>query len=820
MRHIACLLLAGLFCYSANTQVVVNEFSAANYSLYNFGEQWNPQFDDWVELYNTGAEADISGYYLSDDIDNPMKWAFPNGTVIGAGEHLLVPLSGWDTTEIDGLAADFGLQQTGGEALLFSDEEGQTLEGYEFWGSAVLKADHSLSRETDGGDIWWTCATPTPGETNGGTYGMNFAFSPSFSHEAGHYESPIELELDPWSDTHLLYYTLDGTEPTEDGNLYVEPIAIDQTTVVKVMAVPTEGLWLPGFIITNTYFINVEPHTLPIVSISGPELIDGLWQNEIRHLTDCEIFDTEFNRLSISHGESNEHGNDSNAFGQRGFDYIVLDSRGYDHDIEYPLFEATDRDRFKRLIFRAGGSDNFPDSYPQSHVRDAMCQLLAEEAELNLDIRRCEHCVVYINGEYWGLYEMREKVDDREYFEEYYDVEIEDVTFLKTWGGTWAECGDLNEWDEITGMVETGEFCWAPTYDDISEILDINSLIDYFILNSYVVNAGWLNWDQAWWKAEGTNSVKWKYALWDLDQTLGNAINFTGIPDMTATASPCDFQLLMDPGGQGHVPLVNALFESPDFEAAFHSRYMELIEGPFSCGSIQQFVDSIHDVMLPEMPRQVERWAFNDETVETWEEAYGQIEGFLLERCEVIEDLVDECWDGNANEGGWDLTVEVVNDGSVDLNGIEVNPDNTPYLLEGFTCDMLLDLLAIDGTDGFVEWQVEQGSPDIGDGLDPSISVELEEDIHLVAVFDDGTGIKELAQQIEFFPNPATDQITISAEQPVRELSIMDLTGRVVQKVLPLGLSFQIDITPLASGVYAIVVESGDHRFCEQFIKQ
>lgn len=805
-----------------SAQVMLNEFSAANYSLYNFGDEWNPQFKDWIEIYNAGDELDISGYYLSDDINDPLKWAFPNGTIIGAGEHMLVACGGWNAFEIDyPLVTNFGITQTDNEAITFSDAEGFMIEGYEFWGSSVLKADHSLARGTDGDDIWWTCSEPTPGTSNGGQMGTNFAFAPQFSHEAGHYAEPIMLELDPWSDSHTIYYTLDGSEPTEESTAYTVPIAIEQTTVLKILVVSSDELWLPGFIRTNTYFINVEPHTLPIVSISGPELSDGEWENEIRHLTDCEIFDTEFNRISISHGESDEHGADANAFNQRGFDYIVRDSRGYEHEIEIPLFASTERDHFKRLIFRAAGSDNFPYSQTQSHIKDALCQILSHNADLNIDSRSCEHCVVYINGEYWGIYEMREKVDDIDYFQEYYNADPADVTFLKTWGGTWAEYGMLEDWNDITGMVEAGEFCWEPTYNDVGEVLDVNSVIDFFILNSFVVNAGWLNWDQAWWRAVGDNPVKWRYALWDLDQTLGDAINFTGIPDMTATASPCDFQSLLDPGGQGHIPLVNALFENPDFEAAFHDRYMDLIDGPFSCSSMQVYLDSLRNVLLPEMPRHVDRWAMNDETVETWEEAFDQVETFLMERCEVIEGLVDDCWDGNANEGGWSLTIEIENDGLVDINDFIISPDNSPYIFDEYNCDILLDLLAIDGTDGFIEWEVIEGNPDIGNGLDPSISFEVDEDIHVLAVFESTTHVAESNPlQFQAFPNPAEDVLNIRADMAIASLQILDLSGRVVHGISPNASMLTIDVASLSSGAYHVVGNMAGERFSTLFFKR
>ena len=96
-----------------------------------------------------------------------------------------------------------------------------------------------------------------------------------------------------------------------------------------------------------------------------------------------------------SHRSSNEHGNDSNAYGQRGFDYITRDQMGYDYALESELFHVKERDQYQRLIFKAAANDNYPFE-PGAHIRDAYVHTLSHLADLKLDERTNESCIVYL----------------------------------------------------------------------------------------------------------------------------------------------------------------------------------------------------------------------------------------------------------------------------------------------------------------------------------------------------------------------------------------------------------------------------------------
>ncbi|HET90272.1 MAG TPA: hypothetical protein ENN99_05975, partial [Chloroflexi bacterium] len=142
--------------------VVINEFLASNATINT--DEWG-EYEDWVELYNTGStDLDVGGMYLTDDLGNPTKWRIPSGTLVPAGGFLLI----WtDDDSSDGpLHTGFKLRQIGEEIGLFDrDEAGHRLIDRVIFGSQAT--DVSTGRFPDGGRTWRVLSAPTPGGPNG-----------------------------------------------------------------------------------------------------------------------------------------------------------------------------------------------------------------------------------------------------------------------------------------------------------------------------------------------------------------------------------------------------------------------------------------------------------------------------------------------------------------------------------------------------------------------------------------------------------------------------------------------------------------------------
>ena len=345
------LLLSLTLCFfnTLYSQVVINEFSAANLesTTDNFGE-----FEDWIELYNTSnTYVDLSGYHLSDKVDNPEKWTFPAGVGIAANDHLLIWASDRDVVIGSNIHTNFKITQTrNNEDIIFSDPSGNIIDSHPI--NIPNQLGDSRARVTDGSDTWGVDLSPTPGYSNSSVTN-EYAAKPSILPLAGFYTDEVEVSIQNFQPNATIYYTTDGGEPDQGSNVYTGPFTITSTTVVKAIAYSNDSSIPKSFTDYHTFFIN-EEHSIPVVSVSGRILPDLFYGSYIDPKGSFELFDETGDRVGDVTGEFNKHGNDSWAYDQRGVDFISRDQMGDDYAIKYKIFpHFSERDRFQRMILKA-----------------------------------------------------------------------------------------------------------------------------------------------------------------------------------------------------------------------------------------------------------------------------------------------------------------------------------------------------------------------------------------------------------------------------------------------------------------------------------
>ena len=547
------MFLALLFPLTGMSQVMINEFSASN--LLGFYDSFN-RTEDWVELYNAGdAPANISGWHLSDKTDKPGKWEFPEGTVIGAGDYLLVYLSGRDGVFTGEYHANFKLAQTTGKDIIsLTDENENILESYNL---NITLVEHSNCRSTDGGDQWMVCTNPTPnGSNNNSTQFLGYTKAPTMSLEAGYYEETQTVEIQNNEENSVLRYTLDGTNPRPTSPEYSGPITIDKTTVVKAQSFSNNPQILTGKMDFNTYFVN-EDFSVVVFSVAADEVIELANGDGTRiPIGSLEYFNLDKEREATAFGSLNRHGQDSWVLDHRSLDWVTRDEMGYSKTVEAELFSYSDRNEYQKFMFRNSGDDNYPainDGAHEgsTHIRDEYVQTLAQEGEMKLDLRAVERVVVFLNGQYWGLYGMRERPVDSDYTKEYYDQDKYHTQYLSTWGGTEIEYGGIKaqtDWMRLRDFILTNDMSLEENYEIVDDSINLVSLIDYMIVNLNVVASDWLNYNTGWWRGlnpEGDHK-KWGYILWDLDATFDYYINYSGVPNTQPDAVPCSLEEISD----------------------------------------------------------------------------------------------------------------------------------------------------------------------------------------------------------------------------------------------------------------------------------
>jgi gliding motility-associated-like protein len=630
---------------AVNAQVIINEYSCSNMNGYtdNYGEE-----EDWVELYNnTGAAIDLTGYYLSDKASNLLKWQIPSGSIPANGFKMVIA-SKRNTVNGAELHPNFNLKQTQNEWIILSNTFGNVIDSIKI--VHMTQTDHSVGRSTNGAPDWKLFTTPTPDANNAGAQNF-YEPRPTMSVAPGFYPGAQSVSLACSDPGATIRYTTDGSYPNPGSTAYSGPINISTTTVLRATAFGAEE---PSFTETNSYFINVT-HTVPVVSVCSDDVYDlvangnqGGWGGNANKVGGFELFEQDGTFIDEGDGHYNKHGNDSWSYPQRGFDFIMRDQFGYNDDIDHQIFpNDTDREDFQRIILKPGASDNYPFESGGAHIRDPFVHTLSIRADMLLDERTWRPCVVYLNGEYWGVYEIREKADDHDYTEYYYGQDKFNLQYLKTWGGTWEEYGApnaQNDWDALVAFILGNNMAPGPDFDYVTSQLKWASMCDYFMFNSYVVNQDWLNWNTAWFRGMNPagSKKKWRYTLWDMDATFGHYINYTGIPDPTANADPCNVENLPNPGGQGHTEILEKLInENPAVEQYYITRYIDLVNTSFSCVYMNYLLDSMVNILAPEMVGQVNKWGGS---VAGWQSNVQDMRDFIDLRCLALEQGLIDCY--------------------------------------------------------------------------------------------------------------------------------------------------------------------------------
>lgn len=657
-----------------NAQVVINEFSCSNLSQFVDNHS---DYGDWLELYNGGTSAvNLAGYYLSDDSTDNLKWQIPAGIVINPNGFLRFWASGRNEVSGTSYHTNFKFTQTKNnkEEITLSDPSGVIVDQIKITEKTQL--GHSYGRGQNGAASWRVFTNPTINASNNtATSYLGYAPKPVFSLAAGFYTTAQTVTITCADPTAVIRYTLDGTKPLATSPIYSTPISITSTKVLQAVAFSTNPQILPSFIEFNTYFMNVS-HTVPVVSICGTNLTQlANGTGTLEPIGGFEYFDTSHVRKARTYGEFNRHGQDSWANSHRSLDFVSRDEMGYNAAIKEPLFKMSTRDEFQRVILRAAGDDNYPaDFSPQNagsaHMRDAFVQNLAKSGGLDLDVREGAKCVIYLNGAYWGVYDLRENPDDHDYTDFHYGQDKFHLQYIKTWGNTWAQYGGaqaLTDWTNFHNFIMNNNMADSANYKYVTDRMDVLSLMDYVIVNTFTVCTDWLNYNTGWWRgmdSTGTH-LKWSYILWDNDAVFDFYINYTGVPSTAFNAPPCG--VLTSPGvsdPKGHLAMLNKLRTNPECNQLFISRQIDVWNTVFSCNYMLAQLDSTKAVIDPEMTMQAARWGGS---YAGWLANFNTMRNFISQRCSFMSTGLSNCY---SLTGPYDVvvTADPVNAGAVKFN--------------------------------------------------------------------------------------------------------------------------------------------------------
>jgi hypothetical protein len=835
-RILLSLSLLAWASASALGQVTVNEFSAANLDQFQDNYQ---NYEDWIELYNaTGSTVSIGGYHLSDNETNPTKWVIPAGTTIPANGYRVFWCDGRNEASGGQYHTNFKLKQSSAnEEIVLADASGTIIDNIPL---TPTQLGHSHCRSVNGAGVWKIDTSPTPGATNGSTGHFNgYAERPGVSIAGGFYPSTVGVQLANTPSNLTVRYTTNGTLPTASSPVFQGAITISSTQLLKLRSFSTDPLILPSFVEFNTYLIN-ESFSLPVFSVGADELLNLANGDEsLRPQGSVEYFNAAGTRTTTSYGELNSHGQDSWVNFQRSLDWISRDEMGYSAELKDTLFDYSDRDGYQRFIFRASGDDNYPaDNVPANsnnvhdggcHIRDEYVQTLAKNGGMKLDVRSAERCIVFLNGQYWGVYAIRERPDDHDYTDYYYGQDKYDLQWLMTWGYHWAEYGGqqaFDDWGVLRDFILNNNMGNSANYALVDEQYNYKSLIDYMTTHLNVVASDWLNYNTGWWRGlDPTGGHKgWGYILWDDDATFDYYINYSGVPNTDPNALPCDIEGIADflsnwgwwdgeDQGKHEQIFLKLLEESPEFEQLYYSRYADHMNTIFSCENMLFTFDSMVAIIAPEMPRHIQRWGGS---MSEWNGNIAEMRTFIEARCENLQAGMVDCYEVT---GPYDLTVmcSPPNAGHVRLNTLW--HEQLPWTGAYFgNMDNIIEARTYTGgpTATFSHWESTSGNTIFPHQDSILAAVQISGIDTIVAVFEvDYTSVDDPLNGTLFsaYPVPATDQLNINLQLPSEtryDIVLYSLQGQEVfrQSFSQQSLQTTINTQGLARGMYVLSLES------------
>lgn len=575
---------------------------------------------DFVEIYNASAQSwDMSGWGLSDNINWPRKWTFPQGTMIYPGEYKIVMLDKSETAGTDGsrLHASFSITRAGGEMMALSDATGRVLDRLYL---PEIPSDTSYGR-TLGASGFFYYDVPTPGLANGlGFYG--FAQKPSFSLEGGLYEGVITVEAFA-QDGATIRYTTDGSIPTvENSMVYTEPFVISNTTVLRIRAFK-EGLQ-PSSVASAGYVMNTY-HTLDVVSliIDPDELYnekDGLltvgenavcekipYKNtvyrefgKIARPAYVEVFKQENGETVISQAAKLDlMGDYSLDMPQKSMKVRANASEGGKY-FEYPLFDDREFESYKSFTLRNSGNDCV-----WTRVSDGVqTRLIEEYIDTDIITLAWKPVVVYINGTYWGHYNMRERKDEYCIAQnEGLDVELAgEINIVR--GNSSEVQGTNDAYLDMRNRIKAS----SPNTNQedrnyLDANIDIDSYLDWFAIKMFFGDSDPGN---IMFYRLPTEGSKWKCIIFDMDYGMFNS----------GFDSPWSY---MKDKGMGQQNINNVIFkkilEVDEYRDLFLTK-LGLIYQNITTQTMQAMLDECVSMIEPEMPIHFERWAeLNDKKI-------------------------------------------------------------------------------------------------------------------------------------------------------------------------------------------------------------
>ena len=545
-----------------------------------------------VELYNkTNKDIDLTGYYLEDK--SGAKYEFSN-TIIKANSYLVLYAS--DKKEVKNGKIYLGFKINNTREILYLYKNNKLIDKFDV---GKLKDGYSTGITNNKKVIY---NKVTLGSKNSDNYYSGYSVIPEFSINGGYVEKGSKVKLFTNDDSDI-YYTLDGSTPTSKSKKYTEEITINETVTIR--AITHKDGYIDSDIESRTYLVG-RKHNLPVIAISTNNSniygTSGIFTTGNNASSRYPYYGANFWNdvevpISFEYYEDGKLGLNFNAgmkvFGawSRGEAQksvaIYLRKKYGVQEITYPFFDDN-INTFTKFILRSGGQD-----FGKLKLKDAFLQQTVV-GQMDIDIQDYRPVVVYFNGKYHGIYNIREKTDTT-YVERHLGITEDEFDFIEK--NDIVKSGSITEYNKLLDYVKKTDMTKDGVYEYLDSVIDLQELANYWVVEVYYDQFDPIN--IKFYKAK---DGKWRWILFDLDQTF-----------FTWSYTTIKWKLPFEPYAHGNnyylnTTLMSRIIKNPKFRELYIKTWATHLKTTFEPERLNKILDKMVNEIKDEMPYHIKRW--------------------------------------------------------------------------------------------------------------------------------------------------------------------------------------------------------------------
>jgi spore coat protein CotH len=603
--------------YSQNS-LLINEFEAKNGSTVkdNFGE-----YNDWIEIMNVSNQSiDLNGYYITNDLAEKTK-----NKLASTGSDLTLAPGGFLM-----LWADKDLTQ-GNNHLNFKLGDSSLVAIYSTDLSLIDSVTFykqytniSMGRDPNNSKAWKFFSSPTPGKANSSNGFLGVTDPPVFSRQSGIYSSAMKVGISTQTGNPALY-TLNSADPKSTSLVYSDSIPVSKTRVIR--AIDYKDGWINSPITSQIYLENVN-YTLPVLAIitDSLNLFDtktGIYTNYTQSGSDWE----RNSQLKYISGNTLKmetragiriQGNSSIFMSKKSFRLFFNDVNG-DGILNYPFFGKNNFSSFDKLVLKSGYDDDI--TYESSRVgtllRDAMSIELWKQAGGLPQLS--QFCILYLNDRYWGIYDIRESIEDH-YIEAHTGLKNFDLVRFHNEGPE-LKFGTMTEWNKLFAYIKNNDFSNQEKYDSAAIMMDMDNFVTLLAFAQCAQYYSW-PWGISMYR-DSAPGGKFKFSIWDTDRAYTDT-SWNGFDEA---------QNRTDSYFWGNI-FAKKLISNKNFKLKYATKIDSLLKTVFKPDNAIRILDSIYSIVKPEITSELNRW---NPTNKNWEVNVEAVREFLRRRPAILQ---------------------------------------------------------------------------------------------------------------------------------------------------------------------------------------